>query len=131
MIDIEADIFDAVYPYLENLVPAGGFVSEYVPAPAKLPHVSMMEIDNVPDAETRDSGHHEYSSIVTYEAQVFATSRAALRAIAVALDDAMVGKMGFTKTMGQQIPNLADVSVHRYVARFRRGVDNQKNLYRP
>lgn len=130
MIDIEVDIFNAVYPYLEDLVPEGGFVSEYVPSPAQLPHVSLMEIDNTPDNATRDSGHSEYSAVVTYEAQVYTTSRATCREIAAALDSAMVGMMGFVKTMGQQIPNRDDVAIFRYVARYRRGVDMHGNLYR-
>lgn len=131
MIDIEVDVFDAVYPYIADLVPEGGFVSEYVPAPAFLPHVSLMEIDNIPDGKTRETGNSEYSSIVTFEAQVFATSRADCRQIAAALDDAMIGHMGFSKVMGQQIPNQADIRIFRYVARFRRGVTRTGDLYKP
>lgn len=131
MIDIEVDVFNAVYPYIEGLVPSGGFTSEFVPSPAKLPHVSLVEIDNMPDKRTRDSGHNEYSAIVTFEAQAFASSRAKIKEIAVALDEAMVGMMGFTKNMGQAIPNLADQSVFRYVARFQCGVDQDGNLYKP
>ena len=37
MIDIEADIFDYVYPIVAPLVPEGCFKSVYVPAPPALP----------------------------------------------------------------------------------------------
>ena len=131
MIDIEVDVFNAVYPYLSDLVPEGEFTSEYVPSPAALPHVSLMEIDNIPDGRTRDTGRSEYSSIVTFESQVFATSKAACREIVTALDNAMVGMMGFTKLMGQQIPNRDDARIYRYVARYRRGVTQAGDLYRP
>ena len=131
MIDIETTVFDAVYPYLSELVPDGSFVSEYVPAPASFPHVALTEIDNTPDAKTRDSGNAEWSSIVTFEAQVFATSRSECKAIAAALDEAMVGLMGFSKLMGQQIPNQPDVRIYRYVARFRRGVTRNGDMYKP
>lgn len=131
MIDIEIDVFDAVYPYLSELVPEGSFVSEYVPSPATLPHVSLMEIGNDVDPKTRDSGHNEYSAIVDFEANVYATSKSECRAIVAKLDEAMVDLMGFSRLMGQQIPNRDDVRIYRYVARYRGGVTITKDLYRP
>ena len=131
MIDFEIEIFDAVYPFIKDLVPPGGFVSEYVPAPSAFPHVALMEVDNVPDRRTVDSGHYEYSAILTYEAQVYAMDKATCRSIAAALDSAMVGTIGFTKTLGQMIPNQPDPNIFRYVARYTRGVDRGGNTYRP
>ena len=93
MIDIETQVFNAVYPFIENLVPAGGFTSEYVPKPAKFPHVELAEMDNHPDHRTADSGAHEWSSIVSFESNVYARSKPECRTIQAALDDAMVSMM--------------------------------------
>lgn len=131
MIDIECEVFDTVFPYLEEFVPEGGFVSEFVPDPASLPHVYLHEIDNRPDRKTSDSGYREWSAIVTFESQVYATDKGQCRTIQAALDSAMIGALGFTKTQGQAIPNLADPMIHRIVARYERGVDRFGNLYRP
>lgn len=131
MIDIEQGLFDAVYPYLVDLVPEGGFVSEYVPEPASLPHVYLAEIDNTPDRRTADSGRREWSSILTYEANVYAHDKLTCRAIQTALDRAMVETMGFTKLSGQYVPNLDDPRIFRIVSRYTRGVTQSGDMYRP
>jgi len=131
MIDIETQVFDAVYPFIEALVPEGEFVSEYVPQPAKLPHVYMTEIDNTPDKRTSDSARREWSSILVYETQVYARSKPECRLIQSALDQAMVETLGFSKTGGQFVPNLADRMIYRIVARYTRGVTQSGDLYRP
>lgn len=130
MIDIETQVFDTVYPFIAGIVPTGGFVSEYVPKPAFLPHVYLAEIDNTPDGKTRDSGDREWSSAVTFEAQVYAQSKPECRRIMEQLDRAMVGLMGFSKLSGGYIPNLADQTVHRMVARYTAGVTRDGNLYK-
>ena len=131
MIDIETQVFDTVYPFIEALVPSGGFVSEYVPEPAFFPHVYLAEIDQYPDRNTSESGRHEWSAIVVYEAQIYATSKTECRAILAALDEAMVERMGFTKTGGQFIPNLPDRNIYRIAARYTRGVTRTGDMYRP
>ena len=131
MIDKETDIFDAVYPYLEDLLPTGGFVSEYVPEPESLPHVSLIEIDNTPDQKTVDSSHHEWSSIVTYESNVYATDKGTCRSIQAALDNAMIGLIGFSKISGQFTPNLADPRIYRITCRYTRGITINGDFYRP
>lgn len=130
MIDIEIDIFDMVYPYVSPLVPEGGFVNEFVPAPASLPHVYLSEIDNVPDTRTADSGGKEYSCILTYEAQVYARTKQECRDIQVALDSALVGALGFEKISSNQVPNLDDTTIYRFVSRYRRGITHSGALYR-
>lgn len=130
MIDIENNIFDAVYPFIEPLVPDGGFVSEYVPEPASLPHVYLCEIDNYPDRRTADTGRREWSSVIVYESNVYATSKEECRRIQAALDSAMVEMMGFSKTQGTFVPNLADRTIYRIVSRYSRGVTHNGDLYR-
>ena len=130
MIDVENDVFNAVYPFVAPLVPEGGFVSEFVPEPASLPHVYLCEIDNYPDRRTADSGRREWSSVITYESNVYATSKEECRRIQAALDSGMVEKIGFSKTQGMFVPNLADRTIYRIVSRYTRGVDHMGNFYR-
>ena len=131
MIDIENDVIDAVYPFLSGLVPNGGLVSEYVHKPAFLPHVYLSEIDNTPDGHTLESGEREWSSIVTYEAQVYGRSKPECRSIQAALDEAMVRTLGFRKLQAQFIPNMEDAAVYRIVARYTAGVTRTGDLYKP
>ena len=131
MIDIETYVFDAVYPYLSDLVPEGSFTSVYVPAPAAFPHVSLCEMDNYPDKRTMDSGSMEWSSIIVYEAHVYAFSKTECKAVQTALDNAMIGLMGFTKMSGQFIPNIDDPALFQIVSRYERGVDRNHALYKP
>ena len=131
MIDIEIEIFNTVYPYIAPLVPEGGFVNEFVPEPASLPHVYLSEMDNTPDTRTADSGTKEYSCILTYEAQVYARTKQECRNIQVALDSAMIGELGFEKLSSNQVSNLADTTIYRFVSRYRRGIMHDGAMYRP
>lgn len=131
MIDVETMVFDAVWPFIESLVPEGGFVSEFVPEPASFPHVYLAEIYNTPDGNTADTGKREWSSIISYESQVYATSKAECRTIQKALDEGMVDTLGFEKTRGEFVPNLADQTIYRIVARYIRGVTHSGDLYKP
>ena len=131
MIDIETQVFDAAYPYIEYMVPKGSFTSEFVRKPARFPHVYLCEIDNYPDRRTADSGTPEWSSIVAYESQIFAKSKEQCRRIQAKLDEAMVELLGFSKIQGQFVPNLPDQNIYRIVARYRRGVTRTGDMYVP
>lgn len=130
MIDVEASIFDAVYEHVAPLVPEGCLTSMYTPEPAGLPFVYLSEIENQTDMRTADSGHHEWSCVIFYEAQVYAESKHECKAIQAALDEAMVEKMGFEKTSGQFVPNLPSPELFRIVSRYKRGVTRTGDLYR-
>ena len=131
MIDIETEVFNIVYPYIAPLVPEGGFVSEFVPEPASLPHVYLSEIDNTPDPRTADTGSKEYSCIISYQAQVYARSKQECREIQAALDSALIGELGFEKLSSNQISNLGDTTIYRFVSRYRRGIMQDGAMYRP
>lgn len=131
MIDIETQVFDTVYPFIEYMVPKGGFTSEFIAKPARFPHVYMTEIDNNPDRRTADSGDREWSDIVAYEVQVYGTSKAECRRIQAKIDDAMIRLMGFTKISGSFIPNMPDQTIYRIASRYRCGVTRTGDLYKP
>lgn len=130
MIDIEIDVFDAVYPAVEPLVAPGGFKSVYVPNPSAFPHATLYETDNVTYRPFRTSSKRsEDYAVITYEANVYALNKASCRQVMNALDTAMVN-LGFTRTFCSFVPNLADSNVFRYTARYQAAVDENKVIYR-
>lgn len=129
MIDIEADVFDYVYPSVSPLVPNGCFKSVYVPNPSKFPFVTLMEMDNTTDARHRTTSSTEDFSIITYEANVYAMDKFDCREVMDALDTAMI-RLGFTRLSMQFIPNLADSTIFRITARYRAAADQNNIIYR-
>lgn len=129
MIDVEADVFNYVYPDVAPLVPEGCFKSVFVPSPPKFPFATLMEMDNITDAKNRSSARDEDYAVLTYEANVYAMDKVSCRAVMSALDTAMI-RLGFTRLSSQFIPNLADNTIFRYVARYRATADANKVIYR-
>lgn len=129
MIDVEADVFDYVYPSVAPLVPAGCFKSVYVPNPPKFPFATLMEMDNLTDKASRSSALDEEYAIITYEANVYATDKFDCRDVMNALDSAMT-RLGFARLSMQFVPNLADNTIFRYTARYQAVSDTNKVIYR-
>ena len=119
-------MFDSVSP----VVPAGCFKSEFVPNPSKFPFATLMEIDNLTSRRNRSSSLTEDYAIVTYEANVYDTSKHGCRTVMNTLDDAMV-RLGFMRITSQFVPNLADPNLYRYTARYQAIADPNKVIYRP
>ena len=59
MIDVETDVFDYVYQSVSALVPAGCFVSKYVPNPPAFPFATLMDTNNVTDTKNRGTATAE------------------------------------------------------------------------
>lgn len=129
MIDIEADVFDRVYESVAPLVPKGCFKSAYVANPPKFPFATLMEMDNITDKANRSSAMDEDYSIVTYEANVYATDKFGCRDVMNALDTAMI-RLGFMRLSSQYVPNLADQTIFRYTARYQAVTNEKKEIYR-
>ena len=129
MINAEADVFDYVYPSVADLVPEGCFKNEYVPEIAKLPFASLMEIDNQTDTWHQSSADDEEFAVVTYEANTFGATKDECRNVMNALDESIV-RLGFTRLSMQYIPNLADRTLHRMVARYRATIGADLVVYR-
>lgn len=130
MIDIEADVFNRVFDSVSPVVPAGCFKSEFVPNPSKFPFATLMEIDNLTSRRHRSSSMTEDYAVVTYEANVYDTSKNGCRTVMNALDNAMVN-LGFMRITSQFVPNLADQTLFRYTARYQAVTDPNKVIYRP
>lgn len=120
MIDCETDIFSIVSTALRAEF-AGIFVSgEYVPTPPKFPAVSIVEADNRIATRYRTT-EIENGAIVMYEVNVYSNKvsgkKAEAKAVAAVLDNEF-RKLGFSRTMKNQVPNMNDATIYRIVCRY-------------
>lgn len=129
MIDVEARVFDAVYPAVVEVIPAANFKSQFEPNPASFPFATLYEVNNNTDTRHRSTAKDEEYAILTYEANAYALNKADSRKAIDAIDTAMI-RLGFTRTMLQQIPNLADTRIFRMTARYQAAVDANNVIYR-
>ena len=120
MIDCETDIFSIVSTALRAEF-AGIFVSgEYVPTPPKFPAVSIVEADNRIATRYRTT-EIENGAIVMYEVNVYSNKVSGKKAEAKAVDavlDNEFRKLGFSRTMKNQVPNMNDATIYRIVCRY-------------
>lgn len=131
MIDIENDVFDTVAKAL-RAAHAGIYVTgEYVPAPPKFPAVSIVEADNRVVTRMRTL-HIENAVSVMYEVNIYSNKasgkKSEAKAIAATLD-AEFSRIGFTRTMKNQVPNLNDATIYRIVCRYEAIVDKDFWIY--
>ena len=129
MINIEIDVFDAVYRAVELLLPEGCFSSDYTPMPPALPHASLVEMDNYTDRDKLDTSLHEKYAIVAYEANVYGEDRFQVRRIMDAIDEKMQ-ELGFTRLSLRPVDNVANPSIYRLTARYRAEVNSNKQIFR-
>ena len=129
MIDVESYIFNAAYDDIAPLCAKNGYRSVQGQVPTVFPAVNLYEMDNRINTELwSNSGSDDYA-ILTYEAHVFATTKAECRKVAKALDDKLI-RMNMTRLSGAYSPNTANSKVFEFVARYRVGVDENGVLYR-
>ena len=129
MIDVESYIFNAAYDDVAPLCAKNGYRSVQGQVPTVFPAVNLYEMDNRINTDMwSNSGSDDYA-ILTYEAHVFATTKAECRKVAKALDDKLI-RMNMTRLSGAYSPNTANSKVFEFVARYRVGVDENGVLYR-
>lgn len=129
MIDVENYIFNAAYDDIAPLCAKNGYRSVQGQVPTVFPAVNLYEMDNRINTELwSNSGSDDYA-ILTYEAHVFATTKAECRKVAKALDDKLI-RMNMTRLSGAYSPNTANSKVFEFVSRYRVGVDENGVLYR-
>lgn len=131
MIDLENDVFDTVSKAL-RAAHNGVFVTgEYVPTPPKFPAVSIVEADNRV-VERMRTLNIENAATVMYEVNIYSNKasgkKSEAKAIAATLD-AEFAKIGFTRTMKNQVPNLNDATIYRIVCRYEAIVDKDLWIY--
>ena len=129
MIDVELDIFNAIYDDVAPLCAKNCFKGVYTPNPTAFPTVALYEIDNRTDRNRNSSSDFEDYAELTYEAHVYATTKAKCREVFSALDNAL-SRYNFNRFSGTYIPNLNNAQVHEYVARYQVRVSNDGCLSR-
>lgn len=130
MIDIESKVFNTVAKPLRAHY-GGIFVSgETIDIPPAFPAVSLVERSNSAYAQTQTAESRENHAVLMYEADVYSnlasSKKQQAKAIAGEIDALMEG-LGFIRTFGQPIDNLADPSIYRYKLRYK-GVVGKDNI---
>ncbi len=133
MIDVEAEIFDTVYAAVREKYPNVYMTGEYVKSLPSFPCVSLIEADNQIYPNTRTTEHIENHAQVLYEVNVFSNKKsgkkAECKAIAALIDRKMEA-LGFTRILLNPIPNEAEATVYRMVARYRAIISKENIIYR-
>ena len=129
MIDVEQRIFNAVYDDVAPLCASGAFKGVYTPNPTVFPAIALFEIDNRTSRDLNSTSDFEDYADLTYEAHVYATSKAKCREVFNALDEELT-RYNFNRFSGTYVPNLTNAQVHEYVARYQVRVSNDGCLSR-
>ena len=127
--DFEEDVFNAVYPVMENLLPTGNFRSEYVPEPESFPLCTLIRMDSIPDWTRQSNGSVEDLTVDTYEARAYALSMSECKTIMNTLSERM-RQMNFHRLMMQPVLNGNDIRISQIVARFEHRIDGRGMMYR-
>lgn len=131
MIDIENDVINTVSKALHAAYSKILVVGEYVQTPAEIPCVSIVEIDNR-IVENMRTLTIENAASVTFEVNVYSNKVAGNKEEAKAITasvDSEFEKMGFTRTMKNQVANLNNSKIYRIVCRYSAIVDKDLWIY--
>lgn len=132
MIDVENWIFDPIADAVRSEFPGSHVAGEYIRAPSRFPHVSLVESDNYMSEQYLDSSDAEKYATVMYEVNVYSNKTTGKKAEArsiLKLIDSMMYERNFTRTAMTPVPNLEDSTIYRLTARYR-AVTDGTNMYR-
>lgn len=130
--DLDAKIFDPIATALRAEFNGIYVTGEYVDAPPQFPAVSIVEGDNYMDTEKMSSKYDEEYSIVMYEVEVYTNLSVGKKRQAreiLAFIDAILYDLNFIRISMTPVPNMANTSIYRLVARYRAETDGT-TLYR-
>lgn len=121
MIDIENQVFNTVANALRSRFTGISVYGEYVETPSSFPSVSLVEDDNSePENFTSLSREHETVSDLMYTANVYSNKTSGKKAQTKDIMDVIdteMHRMGFIRTMRNQLPNV-DRTIYRITARY-------------
>lgn len=133
MINVENEVFDTIAKAVRNVYPSAFVSGEYIKAPSKFPHVSLIEMSNTAYDRTQTSGDLENHASLMYEVNIYSNKKSGkkseCKAIAALIDNEMA-TLGFSRTMLQPIPNMDDATIYRMTGRYTAVVSKDKKLYR-
>lgn len=129
MIDIESQVFTPIAQEIRSQFPGSFVTGEYVKAPSKFPHISIVESDNYISLNRRDTSDTERYSTVMYEVNVYSNKstgkKTECRQIMGIIDHMMCAR-NFTRLSMTPVPNLEDATIYRITARYRAETDGTK-----
>lgn len=132
MIDVESQVFTAVYNAVIAQYPLAEIVGEAEPFAAKFPCVTVVEDDNSTYERTLDADAIERHAQIAYTVNVYSNlasgAKTQSKTIMAIVDGVMQG-MGFVRRMNQPIPN-ADEGIYRRVARYDGILSENYTMYR-
>ena len=130
MIDYEVKIFNRVHAKVAPLCAKNKFVSTIITDPVTaFPAGCLYEMDNSTVRDLQSSTPVENFSRITYQLEIYATTKSKCREVYSAADETMIS-MNFSRFSGQYVINMDNTNVFRYVARYEAYVDRDGNLYR-
>jgi len=130
--DIFAKVYDPIAKALRTRFDGIYVTGEYVDAPPQFPAVSIIEADNYIDTDTMSSSLDERYTIVMFEVEVFTNKKGQKQTQAreiLSFIDAILYDLNFTRLSVNPVPNMANNSIYRLVARYRAETDGT-TLYR-
>ena len=129
MIDIENQVFTPIAQEIRSQF-SGAFVTgEYVKAPARFPHVSIVEQDNYMSIGHADTGSAEKYSTIMYEVNVYSNRQSGKKTECkqiMAVIDHMMYARNFTRLSLVPVPNMEDSTIYRLTARYRAETDGTR-----
>ena len=135
MIDVEYQIFDKVYRALREEFPTEDDLdieSEYVKAPASLPHVSIVESDNYQSGHESQTGTEDFA-VITYDVNVYTNDVVGKKELVKRIIDVVdreMYRLNFKRVQMRPTPNMLDATIYRVMARYRAMVSKDEKLYR-
>lgn len=130
--DVESEVYGEFALYMAEKFPELSLSNTEDRSPAKFPHLSLVEADNVTRIDTADSGSVQNHVNVMFEMNIYTNRSGAPKSQAKAIyaeADAWFLRHGFVRTMKQPV-NMDDATKHRIVARYTGCVDKNMKVYR-
>jgi len=132
MIDIEPSVISAVQTSVRTSYPTLTVYPEYIRIPASFPHITVIEGDNRSYSPSATSGFANNHAVVMYTVDVYSNRKNAKKAEAkaiMALADSAMLALGFFRISNQPLPNVADSTIYRIVARYRAVVSASETIH--
>lgn len=133
MIDIENEVFDAVYDRVKAVFPKAYVTSEEVPVTETFPCVSVCECRNEQYRRTQDSGSNENHALVKYYVNAYSSKKSGKKSECkklIGIVDEWFTEKGFTRISCEPVTNFADNSIYRMVAVYTAIVDKSNRIWR-
>ena len=130
MIDIESTVFDYVATAIRDAFDNVFVMSVPSDTPTRFPAVCLWEQSNTIYTKSQTAESRENHAKLLYQCEVYSNltsgKKQQAKAIAALVDEKMQ-ELGFTRTFGQPVPNIADMTIFRYTMRFE-GIIGKDNI---